>query len=676
MTRIRRTRTPLGLSWAALLVISGAMLSASDQDLPTGASLAAKHVAAIGGADIIRATSSMRATGITELPAQNMKGTFEMLSARPAKSILRLELGGIGKAETGYNGTVGWMLDPMVGPSIVTGRQLEEMRNESHFDAVLHPPDLVKSITTTAHVQFDGRPAFKAHVVFVSGQQRDEFFDAERGFLLGIEGDSHTPMGVVPVKVMLRDYKQFGALMHPGRLVQSAMGIEQHFVFETYEYNAVKPEAFDPPPIIRAMIKSDAAPEAVAPVKWRADAVASFDEAWTTINDSFYDPTFGGLNWAGVRDELRPRVAAASTPDEARRVIVEMLGRLKRSHFVLLSAELNDGPAPAGEATLGVDLRVLDRDVVITHVADGSKAEEAGLAAGQILLAVDDQTAASWRRPVVAGSDPRAVSLAVWQRAQRGLRGAPGSRAAVRVRDGRGERVVQVERVLESGDRVVLGDLPPFMARVSTRSVETPKGRAVGVIGFNVWMTSVNDPIARAIDRFRSAKGLVIDLRGNPGGLATMIRGVAGHLFATPELLGLMKTRAAAPLEFNVNPRLVTPDGVRVEPYAGPVALLVDELTGSASECFAGALQSLGRARVFGRQTLGQALPALTRRLTNGDTLMYVVGDFVTATERRLEGEGVRPDEVVPLSLPVLRMGRDATLEAALRWIDSPPGFD
>src|SRR5688572_2281216 len=440
------------------------MLSASDQDLPTGASLVAKHVAAIGGADIIRATSSMRATGITELPAQNMKGTFEMLSARPAKSILRLELGGIGKAETGYNGTVGWMLDPMVGPSIVTGRQLEEMRNESHFDAVLHPPDLVKSITTTAHVQFDGRPAFKAHVVFVSGQQRDEFFDAERGFLLGIEGDSHTPMGVVPVKVMLRDYKQFGALMHPGRLVQSAMGIEQHFVFETYEYNAVKPEAFDPPPIIRAMIKSDAAPEAVAPVKWRADAVASFDEAWTTINDSFYDPTFGGLNWAGVRDELRPRVAAASTPDEARRVIVEMLGRLKRSHFVLLSAELNDGPAPAGEATLGVDLRVLDRDVVITHVADGSKAEEARLAAGQILLAVDDQTAASWRRPVVAGSDPRAVSLAVWQRAQRGLRGAPGSRAAVRVRDGRGERVVQVERVLESGDRVVLGDLPPFMA--------------------------------------------------------------------------------------------------------------------------------------------------------------------------------------------------------------------
>jgi carboxyl-terminal processing protease len=671
VTRIRRTRTPLGL-WAALLTVSGAhaLVSASDQGLPTGESLVAKHVAAIGGAEAIRALTSMRATGITELPAQNVKGTFEILSGRPARSVLRLELGGIGKAETGFNGTVGWSIDPMMGPSLVTGRQLQEMRNEAHFDAVSHPPELVKSMSTTARVEFDGRPAYKMHVVFLSGQERDEFYDVERGFLLGIEGESQTPMGVLPVKVMLRDYKPFGALTHPGRLVQSAMGIEQHFVFEHYEYNTIKPEAFEPPAIIKALIKTDTAAPAPPAVKWRTDAVASFDEAWTTINDSFFDPAFGGLNWSAVRDELRPRVEAASSPDEARRVIVDMLGRLKRSHFVLLSAMPDDGPIPAGDATLGVDLRVLDSDVVITHVTSGSKADRAGLAAGQILLGIDDQAAAAWWRPAMAIADSRAKSLAVWQRVQRSLRGAPGSRAAMRVRDARGERVIEVERTLETGDRVALGDLPPFMTRVSSQSVETPRGRPVGVIGFNVWMTSINDPVARAIDRFRSAKGIVIDLRGNFGGLAAMISGMAGHLLAEPDLLGRMKTRTSD-LEFRANPRLVTPDGVRVEPFKGPVAVLVDELTASTSECFAGALQSLGRARVFGRQTLGQALPASTRRLTNGDVLMYVVGDFVTATGQRLEGMGVQPDEVVPLSLSVLRTGKDAAMEAALRWIDS-----
>lgn len=675
MTRIRRPRHSLGLC-ALLLTVSGThvAVSARDQNLPTSTELVAKHVSAIGGADALRATSSMRATGVVDLPAQGMKGTFEMLAARPAKAILRVELGGIGKVETGYNGTVGWMLDPMMGPSLVTGNELAEMRDEAHFEAVLRPSDLVKSITTVGRVEFDGRPAFKAHVIFHSGQERDEYFDVDRGFLIGIEGKNHTPMGVVPVKIVMRDYQQFGAMVHPGRMVQTALGIDHHFVFQTYEYNTLKPEMFDPPAVIRALIKTE---PAQPPARWRTDAVTSFDEVWTTINDTFYDPTFGGLNWTAVRDELRPRVTAAASPDEARSVIREMLGRLKRSHFVLMSsASVDDGPAPAGEATLGVELRVLDKDVVITRVAKGSTAEKAGLMPGQVLLAIDERPAASWWRAADLAADPRTVALNVWQRVQRSALGAAGSRAAVRIRDDRGERVVQVERAIEPGDRVTVGSLPPMTARLTAEPVETPRGRPAGVIAFNVWLTSVNDPMARAIDRFRQRKGIVIDLRGNTGGLAAMIGGVAGHLFATPEVLGRMKTRSAPDLEFRANPRLVTPEGVRVEPYSGPVAVLVDELTASASECFAGALQSLGRARVFGRQTLGHALPASIRRLTNGDVLMYAVGDFVTATGRRLEGEGVRPDEVVPLSIPALRDGRDATLEAALRWIDTASGSE
>lgn len=647
----------LGAAW-------GVSASGREQELPSGAALVAKYVAAIGGAEAIRATTSFRATGVTELPAQNIKGTFEMMAARPTKSILRMELGGFGKAESGFNGDVGWSLDPMVGPSLVTGRMLDEMRNDAHFDAALHPPDLVRSITASARVEFDGRPAFKARVEFVSGQQRDQYFDVETGYLIGIEGESQTPMGVLPMTMTLRDYKAFGAMTHPTRLIQSAMGIEQHFIFEQFEYNTLKADAFDPPAIIRAIIKTDPAPP------WRADALASFDEAWTTINESFFDPTFGGLNWVAVRDDLRPRVASAATADAARAVIVEMLARLKRSHFVLMpAAAASDEPAPAGDAVVDIDVRVWEQDVVITRVTAGSPAAVTGLAAGQVLLAVDEQPAASWWRVTAANADPRVVVLDVWRRAQRSLRGAPGSSASLRVQDGREVRVVAVPRVLESGERVVLGDLPPFVTRVTSRAAETPGGRSVGVVGFNVWMTPVNDPLAREIDRYRAAKGLVIDLRGNPGGLAAMIQGVAGHLFATPVLLGRMKARRSD-LEFRANPRTVTPDGVRVAPYAGPVAILVDELTASASECFAGALQSLGRARVFGRQTMGQALPASTRRLPNGDLLMYVVGDFVTASGRRLEGDGVRPDEIVPLSLEALRSGRDATLDAALRWLD------
>jgi carboxyl-terminal processing protease len=148
-----------------------------------------------------------------------------------------------------------------------------------------------------------------------------------------------------------------------------------------------------------------------------------------------------------------------------------------------------------------------------------------------------------------------------------------------------------------------------------------------------------------------------------------MIMGISGHFLTERKALGTMKTRDAE-LRFAANPRLVNAAGQRVEPFAGPVAILVDSMTGSASECFAGGMQSIGRARVFGQTSMGQALPAFFDKLPNGDVLIHATGDFVTADGTRLEGRGVVPDEPVALARADLLAGRDATLEAALRWID------
>ena len=104
--------------------------------------------------------------------------------------------------------------------------------------------------------------------------------------------------------------------------------------------------------------------------------------------------------------------------------------------------------------------------------------------------------------------------------------------------------------------------------------------------------------------------------------------------------------------------------------YGGPVAILIDSMSGSASECFTGGMQSIGRARVFGQTSMGQALPALFDRLPNGDVLIHAYGDFVTADGTRLEGRGVIPDEIVPLRREDLLAGRDRTIDAALAWVD------
>jgi carboxyl-terminal processing protease len=184
-------------------------------------------------------------------------------------------------------------------------------------------------------------------------------------------------------------------------------------------------------------------------------------------------------------------------------------------------------------------------------------------------------------------------------------------------------------------------------------------------------MTAVDREFQRAMDRYRTADGIVIDLRGNPGGLAAMVMGIAGHFTASRDTLGVMTMKDRSELRFNANPRLVNAEGQRVEPYQGPLAILVDGMTGSASECFAGGMQSLGRARIFGQTSMGQALPALFDKLPNGDVLIHAWGDFVTGTGVRIEGRGVVPDEPVALTRASLLAGRDATLDAALAWIDA-----
>jgi carboxyl-terminal processing protease len=411
------------------------------------------------------------------------------------------------------------------------------------------------------------------------------------------------------------------------------------------------------------------------PGGWREEGLASFDEAWQTVADSFYDPAFGGLDWNGVRAELRPKAEAASSSDDVRRVITEMLSRLKRSHFVLLSSTSTDAEAgPIGRASVPIDVRIAPEGVLVTRVEQGSSAAQAGLSAGQRLLSIDGTPVAAWRSPGQTPAD-RLRGFDLWRRAYRALHGEAGSVATLEVRlpDGSSRRF-EAARAMEPGDIVALGNLPPLAVRTETRELRSPEGRRVGMIRFNVWMTAIDSPVAAAVDRFRDAPGLVIDLRGNLGGLAGMISGIAGHFLADPDaLLGRMQTRQMQ-LEFHPNPRLSTVDGRRVRPFAGPVAILVDELTGSTSECFTGAMQSLGRARVFGTQTLGEALPALTKRLPNGDVLMYAVGNFVTSSGRALEGEGVLPDEPVALSIEALSAGRDAAMDRALQWVDRQSG--
>ena len=401
-------------------------------------------------------------------------------------------------------------------------------------------------------------------------------------------------------------------------------------------------------------------------------ALATFDEAWSIVNRTYYDPAFRGVNWEAVRAELRPEAGRARTPAELRATIARMLGRLGESHFAVLPQFADPGEADSGDrsGSPGFDVRPDTGSLLITRLDQKSPAHRAGLRAGDRITSIDGIAVSALASRLPADLEPRVRVLEIWRAGMMRLRGPSGSQARVTLDQGGGAREVSFARIDEPGQTVLLGNLPPLHLRVDAEAAETPSGAAAGVIGFNIWMAAADAQFAAAVDRFRGTRGIVIDLRGNPGGLAGMIMGISGHFFSERTALGTMKMRTSA-LTFFANPRASRPDGSRVEPFAGPVAILVDGLTGSASECFAGGMQSVGRARVFGETSMGQALPASFTRLPNGDTLLHAIADFVTADGTRLEGRGVVPDQAVPLDAAALAAGRDPVLAAALAWIDT-----
>jgi carboxyl-terminal processing protease len=413
---------------------------------------------------------------------------------------------------------------------------------------------------------------------------------------------------------------------------------------------------------------------AAAPVFAQTPAgVETFDAAWRIVRDTHFDPTLNGVDWDAVRTELRPRAMAASTPGELRVVIRDMLGRLGQSHFALLPSSADSSretPVDAG-GDPGFEVRLSGRDLLVTSVDAKGGGAAAGVKPGWILRTIDGVPLAPALEAIDRALAPRLLNVEAWRVAENRLRGPSGS--VVRLGfEAAGDRPVttDVTRQAETGEPVTIGNLPTFYVRFDSERRQTPGGRPAGIIRFNVWMPAVDARFQRAVDELRDTSGIVLDLRGNPGGLAAMIMGISGHFLDERTPLGVMKTRDAAQLKFAANPRMVNAKGERVTPFAGPLAILVDAMSGSATECFAGGMQSIGRARVFGQTSMGQALPALFDRLPNGDLMIHAYGDFVTADGTRLEGRGVVPDQAVPLERGPLLAGRDATLDAALAWLD------
>ncbi|PRQ05933.1 S41 family peptidase [Enhygromyxa salina] len=431
----------------------------------------------------------------------------------------------------------------------------------------------------------------------------------------------------------------------------------------------------------------DALDEQTLPALPDAPHMAAFEQVWRTVGHKHYDPTLACLDWPALREQYAKQIVAAGDDTTAAYAAInELLGLLGQSHLHATAPTPSRTRArDSGPATVPITIRWLALEpgpspskfaaVVVDEAVDD---HASGLPRGAILTEVAGESVDSLAQEVASGVEARAgrpaeTAFLIAQAIGAMLSCPEGGTKRVGFldpSDGDAKRELEVACFLPEGERISLGNLRNLPTTVESRMIpDAPEPGAVkvGYLAFNFWMLPMTERLRSGVDELRAQgmAALIIDLRGNPGGVGAMSIPIARMFLREATSLGVLQMREFNQ-EFNVEPN--------PEAFDGPIVILVDEGTASTSEIFALGMRDVGRVTIAGAgPSAGMALPSMIETLPDGGMIQYVVGDYHSGKGTVAEGEGVVPELVVPESRADYVAGRDPVLDAAVEQLRTRP---
>ncbi len=390
----------------------------------------------------------------------------------------------------------------------------------------------------------------------------------------------------------------------------------------------------------------------------------SFETVWQTVNQAHYDPTFGGVDWNAVHEKYKPQMAAAAeNKEESFLLINHMLFELNLSHLLALYPDdlKRFIPVLFAEGDIGMDVRLLDGEAIITRVQTGAPADQAGLRPGFIIERIDgkpvEQIIQEGEALLIPPFNPRNRLNNLSGYISGYIYGPAKTEVKINFRDidGIGKETV-IHRKSRGRGIVAMEAMPPYFVEFEANRL----GDNIGYFWFNHWADPVDTKFIAALASMRDVRGLIIDLRGNPGGFLSVVHTITKHLLAE-------KTRVSSwifrnqRVEYSFDPAR--------NAYLGPVVVLIDVRSTSCSEYFAGSMQSINRAVIIGERSPGYLLIANWKKLLNGTSFMYAFAQPIMPDGKIIEGNGVVPDIEVKLDRNALLKGKDTQLEAAVNYI-------
>ncbi|MDR2142345.1 MAG: S41 family peptidase [Deltaproteobacteria bacterium] len=297
-----------------------------------------------------------------------------------------------------------------------------------------------------------------------------------------------------------------------------------------------------------------------------------------------------------------------------------MLNTLDPHSSYMTVEEMNEFQQETSGSFTGVGVEISTRDQILTVVApiEGTPAARAGMRSGDQIIAIDN-------KPTKDMSVTEAVKA---------IRGPKGSKVVFGVHRPGLDRIIPM---------TIIRDFIPLR---SVRSEELAPG--IGYIHISNFQGDTAQEVEKALKTLGSSiplRGLVLDLRNDPGGLLDQSIRVSGLFMGQVQVV---ETRGRVE-DQNV---VYSSDQDAILALSCPIVVLVNEGSASASEIVAGALQDYGRALILGARTFGKGSVQSVVRLPDGSGLRLTTARFYTPSGRSIQTDGIAPDVEVPSLLP------------------------
>jgi carboxyl-terminal processing protease len=386
--------------------------------------------------------------------------------------------------------------------------------------------------------------------------------------------------------------------------------------------------------------------------------LAVFDDVWDTVNSRYYDPNFRGLDWDAQRTVFRAQAMKTQSGAELYAVVRNMIASLNDPHTRVFAPEEKSDWWRPRLVTTGCAIAEVDGKPTVVRVERDSAADRQGLQAGDIIETVDGKDSLTIIRERLANlTKPNGASARF--------------RVFAKLLDGPAQTSTRISWTTKQGKRKT-GELSRYWIQRELGMRVRHERSNYAVIEIDAFTRTIANAFKRTVaDQLRDARGVILDLRTNGGGDAEAMSDIASTFLGLGVDLGQFTNRVGFSFDLFTQARSLLSISSDRETTL-PLIVLTSNRTASAAEIFVAALKSSRRATILGTETCGCVLAVRTRHdLPDGGVLDVSELDYETPEGRRLEGDGLQPDETVLIARKDLYAGRDRALVVALDKLDA-----